>query len=69
MRSFTFIIITVMRRKKFTALKVPRQCQLMLLVKVGSKRGISLRSEEGSILGEKCWSMQHRKMLSIWSEV
>ena len=37
MRGITFIVIIVMKWKMFTALKVPRQCQLVLLVKVGCK--------------------------------
>jgi hypothetical protein len=70
MRSFMFIISTVMRRKKFIALNVPRQCQLVLLVKVGCKQRIALRSKEGSILGEECCSIHHKKKkLNIWSEV
>jgi len=51
MRDFTFIIITVIRRKRFTALKVHRQCQLVLLVKVGRKQGIALRNEGGEHFG------------------
>jgi hypothetical protein len=48
LRCITFI--TVMGDKHFTALKVPRQCQLVLLVKKSWKQSRSLGSEEGSVL-------------------
>jgi hypothetical protein len=35
----------------FTVLKVPRQCPLVLLAKVGRKQGEVWGSEEGSMLG------------------
>jgi hypothetical protein len=44
---------------KFTFLKIPRQCPLVLLVKVGWKQGKVLRSEEGSVKGGG--------LLGVWS--
>jgi hypothetical protein len=41
------------KTENYTALKVPRQCPLVLLVKVGCKQGKVLASEEGSILGAR----------------
>jgi hypothetical protein len=51
-RVITCIIIIIIGRKNkiYTALKVPRQCPLVLLVKVGWKQGEALGSE-GSMLG------------------
>ena len=39
------------RNTRFTALKVPRQGPLVLLIKVGRKRGKAFGNEEGSVLG------------------
>jgi hypothetical protein len=63
------LVITVMRQKKFAALKVSLQCPLVFLVKVGCKQVIAMRSEKGGILGVHSWRMQHRKKLRIWSEI
>jgi hypothetical protein len=41
--------------KKFNALKIHRQCPLVLLVKVGCKQGEALGSEEGKVMGSDCW--------------
>jgi hypothetical protein len=38
-------------QKHFTALKVPRQCPLVLLVGVGLRKGKALGSEKGKMLG------------------
>jgi hypothetical protein len=39
-------------RAKFTAVKVPRQCPLVLLVKVGWRGGKTFGCEEGIVKGE-----------------
>ena len=44
---------------KFTFLKIPRQCPLVLLLKVSWKQGKALRSEEGSVKGGG--------LLGVWS--
>jgi hypothetical protein len=50
----TYIIITGRKQQIYTALKVDRQCPLVLLVKVGPKQGEDLGSEEGSLLVVEC---------------
>jgi hypothetical protein len=40
---------------KFTALKVPRQCPLVLLVEVSWIKCKSLGSEEGKVMGSDGW--------------
>jgi hypothetical protein len=42
-------------RDKFTAAKVPRQCPIVLLVKVGSRGGKTFVSEEGI---DETWSKE-----------
>jgi hypothetical protein len=42
-------------RAKFTAMKVPRQCLLVLLIKVGWRGGKTFRCEEGR---DERWSRE-----------
>lgn len=37
-----------------SALKVPRQCPIALVVKIGWKQGKELRNKEDSVLGVDC---------------
>jgi hypothetical protein len=58
MRIMGVVIHTTLKaenRDKFTGTKVPRQCPLVLLVKVGWRRGKTFGSEESTeiIAGEK----------------
>jgi hypothetical protein len=49
-RGSTFLSL-LWEQEIFVSVNFPRQCPLVLLVKVGNRKGKSLRSEEGMSLG------------------
>ena len=52
-----------------TILKVPRRCPLVLLAKMGRKRGEAWGSEEGSMLGSGLWEVWSRGVkVGVWTK-
>ena len=68
-RQFLLLLRGRKSQKKFTALKVPRQCPLVLLVRLGWNQAKALGSEAGGMVGSDLLGERWRgEKLSMWTE-